>query len=1379
MTTSSSRSTPRFRPTRAGVVGLWDYSDAEFAFADGRLVLRGANGSGKTKALEVLFPFVLDGRLDPRRLDPFSGENRTMKANLLWRGGETGHGYAWLEFALATGTDAAGPDVTWNGATGAGAAAADAAVRYVTVGVGLQAQRSRPSPRSWFFVVDGRVGEDIVLVDPDGRPRTRKGLADDLGDGVVMDRASDHRRRVDEVLFGLGPERYEAMLDLVLTLRRPMLAKDLDPKSLSETLSRGLRPLDEDLIEQVARSFDDLEAVQRDLDRLIHADEATATFVTDYRGYLRTQARHRADGAIEALAAHRSADQRCASAEQALDEARAEEAMAEAEASATDERLAAGRARRDALKASDAFRTAGQLQHLEQAVQDLDGEAERAQARAAQTEQAATRADAEHHRAVEDRRRADAEVARLVPRVFDSATAAGVTWADGDAAADPDELRQRVGGRAAARRADLDAVQALLDALLDAERRVVTADEARDAADSAESDAREQLDAADRTATDAREALHRAVEEWATSHAEVVATEDADAIRAAIDELGDEGAPTLTEVWHAQLEPRRSAAATDRATHTATAAALAEQVAALRERRDAIAEERDDAPPPPAWRTTDRQDRAGAPLWRLVRFADDLAPARAAAVEAALEAAGLLDAWVRPDGHVARDEHDSYLVVDQQQRTTGTPTLADVLVPEEQEHVDPQVVASLLTAVRLRDDADPEADIGFDHRPDQHSDGDLDAAATVSLDGRYRLGPLAGRHRVDAPRYIGATARAAHRAERIAALDVELAELDVEVSRTQERLAEVEAWLTAAAQATEALPTTSTLLARLRDRDIAGGRHQQARQALAEATASAEAARRVANDRRQAFQGAARSHSLPATREGIAEVAAALGRFETDGAELVAAVGQAVTWSQAESAAAERAEVARSTTKAAQRDAVERRQRRDARQIELTTLQERMGADAQAVLADLRTVEDDLRAAETARTDAQERMRAAAAARGQAEGEVRAADEALASTADRVQAANHRLSVLARADLAGPLGLEVADDADEHALLDAVDQLVVGVSGADERRKAAQTRITRSLEELDHALGSGYRPSWDVQDDLIVVTIADDLGERSVAAFADELAGQRADQEALLTARERAVFEDALLTSVCGQIHDRMQATRDLVATMDQEMRARRLSSGQTVGVAWRADDAATAEWKQVHRLLDQDPAHFGPDQLDALRRHFSTEIKAARAADPQAPYREVLAEVLDYRRWRRFELFLVEADGSQALLTRARHARLSGGEKAASLHLPLFAAAHAAFAAGDPTCPRLLALDEAFAGIDDQGRSELLSLSVAFDLDLFMTGFDLWAVDRAVPGVAHYDLLHLADEHAVSSLLVLWTGEELIEGPDAELALAQPWQGS
>jgi hypothetical protein len=41
----------RFKPTRAGAINVWDYVDEEWAFADGRLALRGHNGSGKTKAL--------------------------------------------------------------------------------------------------------------------------------------------------------------------------------------------------------------------------------------------------------------------------------------------------------------------------------------------------------------------------------------------------------------------------------------------------------------------------------------------------------------------------------------------------------------------------------------------------------------------------------------------------------------------------------------------------------------------------------------------------------------------------------------------------------------------------------------------------------------------------------------------------------------------------------------------------------------------------------------------------------------------------------------------------------------------------------------------------------------------------------------------------------------------------------------------------------------------------------------------------------------------------------------------------------------------------------------------------------------------------------
>ena len=64
--------------------------------------------------------------------------------------------------------------------------------------------------------------------------------------------------------------------------------------------------------------------------------------------------------------------------------------------------------------------------------------------------------------------------------------------------------------------------------------------------------------------------------------------------------------------------------------------------------RARIAAERDDAPPPATPGPAPRAGRPGAPLWRLVRFAEPVAPARAAGIEAALHAAGLLDAWAAP-----------------------------------------------------------------------------------------------------------------------------------------------------------------------------------------------------------------------------------------------------------------------------------------------------------------------------------------------------------------------------------------------------------------------------------------------------------------------------------------------------------------------------------------------------------------------------------------------------------------------------------------------------------------------------------------------------------------------------------------------------------
>ena len=47
---------------RIGLVDFWYYDEEEFYFSDGRMLLRGANGSGKSVTMQSFIPLLLDGR---------------------------------------------------------------------------------------------------------------------------------------------------------------------------------------------------------------------------------------------------------------------------------------------------------------------------------------------------------------------------------------------------------------------------------------------------------------------------------------------------------------------------------------------------------------------------------------------------------------------------------------------------------------------------------------------------------------------------------------------------------------------------------------------------------------------------------------------------------------------------------------------------------------------------------------------------------------------------------------------------------------------------------------------------------------------------------------------------------------------------------------------------------------------------------------------------------------------------------------------------------------------------------------------------------------------------------------------------------------------
>ena len=115
---------------------MYEYANQAFDFAGGRLLLRGHNTSGKTKALELLLPFCLDGDISPSKLDPFGSMHKDMKWNLVGcTADEKRVGYVWLEFER----------LEEGGGT-----------QRITVGIGMRAHKALPEVPRWYFIARNR-----------------------------------------------------------------------------------------------------------------------------------------------------------------------------------------------------------------------------------------------------------------------------------------------------------------------------------------------------------------------------------------------------------------------------------------------------------------------------------------------------------------------------------------------------------------------------------------------------------------------------------------------------------------------------------------------------------------------------------------------------------------------------------------------------------------------------------------------------------------------------------------------------------------------------------------------------------------------------------------------------------------------------------------------------------------------------------------------------------------------------------------------------------------------------------------------------------------------------------------------------------------------
>jgi len=1361
----------RFRPVRAGIVNLYEYGEQVFAFSGGRLLLRGHNTSGKTKALELLLPFCLDGDIAPHKLDPFARAAKHMKWNLVGCVADDQRvGYVWVEFERI---------------------ADDGGVDRVTAGIGLKGNRALPEVRRWHFLARGRrVGEDLALLR--GRePLSRADLVAELGDdGEVLDHQAAYRERLNALVFGFaGMEQYQTMLRLMLELRRPHLSKTLDPDAVAAMLSAGLPTVDDALMRRVAGGLEQLESLEQGLARLGTVRERARRFHEQtYRTYLRAVLRDRAGELRSAASGY---DRSAAEARQLADA----HATAVRELAALRELLAEARSAADRLEGEERALLSspewGSVAEVEQL-----RERAAAQCRAAVAlEQAAegalaavTSAEAEvltSRAAADEARRRAGEILDELGAAAERAglgarhTALSTQLVEG--AVSPQTWADLAQDLARGWRAVLERHGELVRDAVRAGSRLARAREAETAAVQRLRETGERRQATEDELDGAREALDARIDDWRAELVELDEATPNGATSGGADGLeplfnrafgearahahgGGAGADRLA----APAAQRADALSRERAALLAHRDAVEAEGAALASRRESLEAEHDEPPQAGARRGSSREDRPGAPLWQLVEFRADLASYARTALEAGLEAMGILDAWVSPDGRALDARTEDVVLVAGEPAGMG-PTLADVLRPAEGTGVDAAVIECLLRRVSL--DAAPTPSGG--------------SPAAIDSDGGFALGPLVGAAGKDHVEYIGATARAERRARQIAELVAREAELTAERDRLGTGASVLDGRLTRLREELAGFPSSDEVSAALRALGVAHA--LEARQAADHEQVVATA--RAAADDQVARTAARREHAVEHHLAPDVDDEDLTLRREACAAYVAGAPAAARDW-RATITAGDRVEIASERlsvlrTVATEREQAARPERQEAERLtaEHAARDAALGNTAAEVRARHAKVAQDLRTARARRDSLDGAERAAErVVHEQARAEA-AADQHRDGAAQRRETA---VSAFARPAAAGLLPLAVGDAAPaDHAeatrwpLTRALEvartlpaELLTVRSSAGELAQ----EVLRRVALLDRELADGDMGAHASQDadGLVLVQVSEGARARGLAELLDALDGEIAERERVLSVEERRVFNDALVEELAEHLRLRIHGVRASVASMNEVLRGAPTAAGKLVQLDWRALEDETGERRRIAELLTKRARWHDEADRGALVGFFRARIDDARRAEAEAgqpiPMSALLADAFDYRRWFAFGL-LLEVDGHTERLTARRHAVGSGGEQAVLIHLPLFAAAAALY--GESRAPRLVMLDEALSGIDDETRARVLGATVAFDLDLVMTSHELWGTYRTVPQLAIYQLHREQGHFGVHGIRFLWDGERLHELEQGELDLA------
>lgn len=1355
----------KWQANRIGLVDFWYYDIEEFYFSEGRMLLRGSNGSGKSVTMQSFIPLLLDGNIRPERLDPFGSRARRMENYLLEEndGREERTGYLYMEFKRLD-TDA-----------------------YITIGMGLRGRRNKKLEPWYFIVTDGRrVNKDFLLYKEMGSKivLSKRELKNRIADGgQVFDSQNEYMEAVNHHIFKFETiDEYKEMIDLLIQLRTPKLSKDFKPSIINEILSSSLQMLSEEDLRPMSEAIENMDGLKTNVDALKISIEAADKINRVYERYNFAVLLEKAKAYCKSEKDYKGLSRQAAELESQLVREEKEQQEKQAQIEKLNREQIVLKEEQDSLDASDAkalktkeIETTGNIERLSVEVQN---------------KQSAYEAKKDTRREVEGRKKdTEIQLEMCLDEIKDmlSEMSALVEECSFDEHSFMEnELLQHPGAEYGfqthktllKQRMDIVAksVQALKKQELIKEafdEKLKELDQEKELRDKAEREYRQYENQLASVKSELAEKFYH----WEQENRELkIPDAQKQEIAVQIDTYGAKS--DYGDIRDAVRSVKSSIDENYQKERLAIQNEMTQKEEELQNKKTELEEWESKKEPEPEISESVRRNReclrehniSYIQFYKAVDFADKLSEERRGYLEEALEQMGILDALI-----VSADDRekilqmdkgmcDKYIFSDAEKTKTS---LAETIEVDNSENdiLFYQQVSSALMSIGYQ---------GGHH-------------TRIGENGDYQLGVISGTiTKSGKAKYIGVKAREAYKQQQIVLLKTELDELEKDHTIIRNRLRICEEKLRVLNAEFETFP---------------GG----------------EDLKLAYNQYAQAFQEMERKKAaVTAQEQKVKEAQEKLGEINKQVHECCALAYLPQILDVCEKVQEQFAEYKELL---GQLEIGHNKYREQLRNIEsLQEHLEEIDADLDNLLYDLQRLKKDLQTQEnllesikgqlalTNYEQIKERLDYCA------DRLLKLPDEIIGCVKQESDIRNQILNLQERRQYnetemgkaressrynEGGFKQEYQLDyvsipgysQTEPSMADclAVAEKVINMADSRENMKeryalqgdlqgtyheyrAELVEYRLSLEELFADVNAAGAEK-DTAHSRPVLTRIDIVGRYAgVKVKFDELLEKLAEdlkeQEILLSMKDRELFEDILANTISKKIRAKIHSSQVWVGKMNELMNSMKTSSGLTLSLKWRnksADQEDQLNTKELVELLRKDSEILREEEIEKLSRHFRSKIAEARKTQEENSDRSfyaIMREILDYRKWFEFQLECQKTGEVKKELTDRVFFTFSGGEKAMSMYVPLFSAVVAKYKSADADAPRLISLDEAFAGVDEMNIKDMFRLMVEFEFDFIINSQILYGDYETVPSIAIYQLIRPENAKFVTVIRYHWDGK-------------------